>query len=342
MSKILKLREWLTVEEAARRLTISSQEEVSEADLLRLALDGHLTLSVHFVNHAKARPVTIEPLDGELSSASIREESEDFFRAHPQLEKSDVQLTDLQNFIRRFRGDLLPDGKRVLIYEGDGQRPVTLEGVWDLLMLGAESLDVEHAYQYLTGGVPVELVCLGGPLVASPDRSQCFQLLDSYKREARPSASTKPGGNALSRESVEAMGRMDEILGSLPGLSPPEKRTLEWDYETVWHPAAGLPKDHTLVVRSAELRNLERKLLEPDVEMDGGAGAEKPLHPSERRSVAQIIATLAAEAGLDLSAPYAADETLRAMAATLGVELPSSPETVVKFLKLAAPYLAKQ
>lgn len=67
-----------------------------------------------------------------------------------------------------------------------------------------------------------------------------------------------------------------------------------------------------------------------------GAMSEKPLHTSERKSVAQIMAALAAMARLDLSTPYAADETLRASAASHGLELPSSPETVVKYLKAAA------
>jgi len=62
---------------------------------------------------------------------------------------------------------------------------------------------------------------------------------------------------------------------------------------------------------------------------------EKPLHPSERRSMGQIIAALAAMAGIDLSKPYAADETMRAAAAQHGLELPSSTETVVKYLKSA-------
>ncbi|WP_434772579.1 hypothetical protein [Pseudomonas entomophila] len=335
MSKILKLREWLTVEEAARRLSISCREDVSEADLLRLALDGHLTLSVHFVNHARGRSVKIEPLNSEASSSQINEHLQDFLSENPQFQSSEEELADFQNFVRLYRGDLLPDGERVLVYEGDGQRPVTLEGVWDLLMLGAEALDVEHAYQHLTGGVPVELVCLGGPLVASPDKSHCFQLLDSYKRDVRPNKNAGTGRPALSKEGREAINRMNQILGLSSGEPTPE-REFDWDYETVWYPAAGLPKGHALVVRSAALRELERKLLEPDAE------PEKPMHPTERRSVSQIIAALAAASGLDLSAPYAADETLRALAATHGIELPGSPETVVKYLKLAAPHLSKR
>jgi hypothetical protein len=53
VKKLLKLKEWLTVPDAARHLSILFGEAVSEADVLRLALDGHLTLSVYFVNHAR-------------------------------------------------------------------------------------------------------------------------------------------------------------------------------------------------------------------------------------------------------------------------------------------------
>lgn len=60
------------------------------------------------------------------------------------------------------------------------------------------------------------------------------------------------------------------------------------------------------------------------------------LHPSERRSAGQIIAALAAMAGLDISTPYKADEALRAGAARHGLTLPSSPETVVKFFKASS------
>lgn len=336
MSKILKLREWLTVEEAARRLSISTREEVSVADMLRLALDGHLTLSVHFVNHARGRPIKIKPLNSEASDSKINEHVQDFLRDNPQFQSSAEGLTEFHNFVRLYRGDLLPDGESVLIYEGDGQHPITLEGVWDLLMLGAETLDVEHAYQLLTDGVPVELVCLGGPLVASPDRSQYFQLLDSYKRDVPPSKKAVTGNPPLSKEGREAINRVNQILGASSDKTKQPEHEFDWDYETVWYPAAGLPNGHTLVVRSLALRDLELKLLEPETEH------EKPMHPTERRSVAQLMAALAAASGIDLSTPYAADETLRAVAATHGIELPSSPETVVKYLKLAAPYLPKR
>ena len=49
MSKLLKLKRWLTTEEAAKYLTGALSEPVTEADIFRLALDGQITLSVYFI-----------------------------------------------------------------------------------------------------------------------------------------------------------------------------------------------------------------------------------------------------------------------------------------------------
>ena len=74
-SKLLNLREWLTVPDAARHLSNVFEEEVSEADILRLALDEHLKLSVYFVNHAHAirgKVVSYEEKDKEIKGALFR------------------------------------------------------------------------------------------------------------------------------------------------------------------------------------------------------------------------------------------------------------------------------
>lgn len=54
-SKLFRLKEWLTVPETARHLSIIFSEEVKEVDVLRLCIDRHMKLSVNFVNYAKAR-----------------------------------------------------------------------------------------------------------------------------------------------------------------------------------------------------------------------------------------------------------------------------------------------
>lgn len=52
---LFNLKEWLTLEDAAHHLSIMFGEEVTVADVLRLAIDKRLTLSVDFVNHGTVR-----------------------------------------------------------------------------------------------------------------------------------------------------------------------------------------------------------------------------------------------------------------------------------------------
>jgi hypothetical protein len=47
LKKLLKLRDWLTVPDAARYLSILLGDEVTVAHVLRFALDRRLTLSVN-------------------------------------------------------------------------------------------------------------------------------------------------------------------------------------------------------------------------------------------------------------------------------------------------------
>ena len=66
MSKFLKLKEWLSIAEAAKHLSNLFGEEVSGADVFRLALDGRLILSIHLVQPVHAKPSEIMATDSEL------------------------------------------------------------------------------------------------------------------------------------------------------------------------------------------------------------------------------------------------------------------------------------
>ena len=63
LGKLFSLKEWLTLDDTARYLSISFGEEVTRADVLRLAIDRRLILSVNFVNHATVRKGKLVPLE---------------------------------------------------------------------------------------------------------------------------------------------------------------------------------------------------------------------------------------------------------------------------------------
>ena len=48
MEKLYKLKKWLTIDEAAHRLSIELGEDVTKADIFQLASDEQLRISVNF------------------------------------------------------------------------------------------------------------------------------------------------------------------------------------------------------------------------------------------------------------------------------------------------------
>jgi hypothetical protein len=151
--KLLKLRDWLSVPHTARHLSILLGDEVTEAHVLRFALDGRLTLSVDFVNVTPARSGKV------IASADAKRKI---------IKTSDGKSYSSINEVN------LSDGR--VISFGDF---TFIEGVWDLAMIGAEVKSVEHKYRLLTNGPSVSLGDRNGLLLTRPDGSCCQLLRES-------------------------------------------------------------------------------------------------------------------------------------------------------------------
>lgn len=143
MSKLYKLKEWLTLDDAASHLSKLLDEPVSVADVMRLGLDSRITLSVYFVNGTYGKRLVAVP--------------EKDLRIAQGLEGHDVILADQ-----------LPDGR----YAVTDDTLTTLTGVWDLTMWGGERLDVEARYQRLIEGPEVTLVDTMGAIVRNDDGAE--------------------------------------------------------------------------------------------------------------------------------------------------------------------------
>jgi hypothetical protein len=149
LKKLLNLKPWLTLSDAARHLGILFDDDVSEADVLRFGLDRYLTLSVNFVNHAYGRPGRLVPIS--------------------EAKRTSVPSLDTGEVIQFFDGYLMDDDN-VIEWE---DKIISLAGVWDLAMVSAETIDVERQYQQLTDGPPVDLCCWDGPIVCIGDGLYC-------------------------------------------------------------------------------------------------------------------------------------------------------------------------
>lgn len=275
MSKLFKLKEWLTVADAAKHLTIVFGEEVTEADILRFALDGKLKLSANFVNGGMARIGKLVPID----EATYQE----------------VQMPGGSGLVRLYGGpSIFTDGveSHILMLDKDVS---SLDGWYDLPMIGGERHDVEHRFQALTGGPAITLESLDGAFVDAGDGMIC-QLQEDYEDNESASgsiASLKRLKYRIVVNKIEA----SEAEKLLNHHKEDRRKFLEQRKSRPrsenFYPAGGLPDDCVLVVRTAALMEFMQSVNEE------AAGIEKPLGNRERDTLLTIIAALCKDAKYD-------------------------------------------
>lgn len=230
MSKLFNLKEWLSLEDAAKRLSIDFDEDVSVADVLRLGQDKHLRLSVHFVNYVYAKK-------GEVVEIKSGEHAE-----------RDINMMNNSPDIGEGR------------YLNIGDDVFKLSGVYDLAMIGCECLDVEDKFHSLQSGPAVTLCRSLGAFVKNSDGS-ILQLQNGLIKTHTFQASTKSG-----LEKVLVQNGIDEERSKQYVLKLKENHMgylLDIDKNS-YCPSAGLPKDCVLVVKISALRELEQSLCEKD------------------------------------------------------------------------------
>lgn len=305
MSKLFKLKVWLTVPDAARHLSIVFGEEVSEPDVLRLALDGHLKLSVNFVNHAEARCGKIIPID--------------------EAEFEEVPSLDGQGTVRLYGGPILfAEGRQTDVIKLE-KTVASLAGIYDLPMIGSERLDVEHLYQQLTGGPAITLHGMDGTFVEGRDGLIC-QLQEDFDENEYQAGSKVQLRELEERIAIDGIEE-SEAQKLLDKHKQDRKKFLERrasrDKANNYYPAGGLPKDAVLVVRTEALRDFEHAI--------NGApkNPDKPISTTERNTLLTIIAALCDYSAIDPAGRGTAGQIAKL---TEEVGAPVTDDTIRKIL----------
>ena len=271
MSKLLSLKQWITLDEAATHLSSTLSESVTVADLYRFCLAGHLTLSVNLVNKANVhigkvmaiRDAGFKMMPGlnlegsdEKIMLSITEGAIPEFKAWVDLDKSREDWLNQDDPKSKFvclDGVQISDD-RCIQFE---KKVTSIEGVWDLSMLGAASLDIEHALQGETGGPAVELVSLEGVFLCKED-GRYAQVLESF---------------------AENQYASDEL------------KSKKWNDPRGYYPAGKVPDDAPIVVRPSAISEFIRSVSETAI-------AERAIDERERASLLRIIRALDVMANL--------------------------------------------
>lgn len=118
----------MRLQDAALYLTNNLAEPVTEADVLRLALDGKLTLSINIVGNLPANLGELIPVE-EIKRRDVRDDSLDDEDALMSIDDAMISTTQAVRF----------DCKKIQL----------IRGVWDMSMLGRERALVEKRYHHL-------------------------------------------------------------------------------------------------------------------------------------------------------------------------------------------------
>lgn len=241
MSKLFNLKKWVTLDDAAKRLSMTFNEEVKVKDLLQFGLNGHLTLSVDFPNKASGKKT--EEVTHSISV--LLRQMNDMF-GFDSAHRYSINLSQNECFNDDIRCSVLTatnldqildtDISKILSKEEEFGPVESLYGVYDLEMKnGAEVLDIEHLYQQLTGGPSIDLVNINGVYVLDENKTK-YQLQDRF--------------SAYDTESNDEK------------FSLKVKPFSENDY----YPAGALPDDSVLVIRTSNLIKFEKSILDDDTE----------------------------------------------------------------------------
>jgi hypothetical protein len=129
-SKLFKLKEWHTIDQASTQLSVLLDETITKADIYQLALDRKITISILFPNGANARIGKIVDYDQVEKRQMPNLDGNGFIEV--------CNAIRIDNFFKDDEYGFTPS----LLLEDEIKQ---IGGIWDLAMCGAERLDIDHA-----------------------------------------------------------------------------------------------------------------------------------------------------------------------------------------------------
>lgn len=199
-SKLLKVKKWVDLNEAAIRLSIALDEPVNALDLMEFALEGELILSVKFPFDKKyiARKMYEKETPMGIRLKELFE-FEYFFRYGNDGSKDEEYLDEERKFIYQYyEGFLaseassgLSEHQKTFSYYcenikmvewGYGEISYLKETIYELSMLGAENIDVMWLIQQNREREMDELTNLDGVILRGSD-GEFYNLQEKFDDE---------------------------------------------------------------------------------------------------------------------------------------------------------------
>jgi len=255
--KLSGLKKWLTLEDSAQYLSLLISEQVTPADLLQLAVQNELTLSLSLPGRYWAVPYS-ESAPKEAASLDISGQAD---KVTPEYTERLLALVEYASFcINWNNGEGQPSGK----LGPDFRDGLTVSGIWDLSMLGAErELVTEMA------GLPTS----GASRLADSDRIESNKpIILKHQNEYEP---------LMGLFTIRSDSRLDDVIEN-----PDRDKGLTLiGYGTA--KVQRFPADSYLVIRSENLQAVANRVT-------GTATSHQPNHEaSDLRRAQRAITALA-------------------------------------------------
>lgn len=262
MNKLLKLREWLPLHDACRFLSAAVSEPITQSDLLGLALEKNLKLSIRLAKLVSATRATVKPF-------------EEVLRFEPPA--------------------WLGQSQEICAHEDIvlGDEVVALDGVFDLPMVGRARLIVEQLLNEESGDLSAQIANYIGILVEGAEG--CFQLLLSREENEAVNGSRAHLEHLEARIldfrlSIEEAGQLRRCYAA--DRAAFLRAQAEQAPVDRLDPMHQLPSHCSVGVRTSELIALKAKLESPGSAVDS---------PREQTTLLNTIAALLELAGSERS-----------------------------------------
>ena len=237
MSKLFKLKKWLTLSETVNYISATLCEPITEADILRLAIDKNLVISVNLVNGAYAHLGELVPLK-DVQFAIFEEILGVSFNPPIKIPANVILSMDGEKFMKKHT-----------------EKVEYIQGIWDLTLHGSEAIDLEFYYEQLTSGLEVTLQGLEGVFLRQD--GVIAQLLTDFNDNEFDAGSkaycekmeTSINHGITNTQEIEKV-RKDYKQKRADFLLKRQSTTEESKY----YPSGGLDEhDYVFVVRTAEI-----------------------------------------------------------------------------------------
>ncbi|AUI82372.1 hypothetical protein TE101_08765 [Alteromonas macleodii] len=262
MKKLMKLKRYLSINDATSYLSAALEEQVSVADIYELSLEGHLAISIRLTNQAYAKKVSLDP--------------------------------------ERDRIDGAHQVEPVLAEEVDEQVHI-FNGIYDLAMFGEERFELRKLYQREVEGDSPVLSELSGFYVKHEGCIyKLLESLPVTKSEESQISKEARLESLLKSKGLTSQSQFDDPLTIFENLSVNEIEQVAelispfYDGEN----NSSIPLDrhsYQLVLKTTEIQRFISSINNPSSLC---TNENKPIHPPEKRSYLKFISVLLHGSGI--------------------------------------------